>query len=576
MIEEKLLSRRLLLMSTLPYFLLLVIAFLSSFGYRKSFFATDEGLYYYEAIRMLHGDVIYRDFFEFVTPGVFLYIGGLMRLFGEHVMPVRYSLGIIYVLETWMVYWIGRRLRLPRWAAFLPPLIFIVDARCQSWWSIQHHSISHFLALLTFCSLLRWVDERKNWQVIAAGLCAGTAVCFTQHVGVVSAAIALFWVVIWPGVWLRLSVGRQAGLLVACICAPILALLGYLAANGAVADAYHSTVQWVMSSYRGYHSEPYYFQGNFQIAQVWKAGLGWSSLREIIHLLLVGYAPLLALAGGCCMFAVRAIRTRGDEAEQASVTRLGVVLSAAGGIFGQVAAQPTMWGIKQNSVLASVIAVYLLLRLSGRLPSLRVRTWRDRSPKSGDDVVLEVTTWVTASRVRRYLGFCSIAIMAGLYGLYVPRLLTAVPGNRGKRHYIVTPFGDLWSANAEFISDLQAVRAYVAAHVPSNDPVYVFYWSPYMYMVLERAPSVPYHGTLPGYHSDSQIRQIVDSIVRQRPAVIVEDRTIQWMLSKPDPRILAYGLDKLQQEPIASAVRDAYEPILQLENFTILVRKGSS
>src|SRR6187455_3094361 len=69
----------------------------------------DEGSTAAQAMRIVNGELIYRDFFTVVTPGSYYTIAWLFRLFGESLMLLRWAalvvgIGILLVTLT-----VGRR-----------------------------------------------------------------------------------------------------------------------------------------------------------------------------------------------------------------------------------------------------------------------------------------------------------------------------------------------------------------------------------------------------------------------------------------------------------------------------------
>ena len=62
----------------------------------------DEGSTAAQAMRIVNGDLIYRDFFTVVTPGSYYTIAWLFRLFGESLMLLRWAAlvtGIVILLD---------------------------------------------------------------------------------------------------------------------------------------------------------------------------------------------------------------------------------------------------------------------------------------------------------------------------------------------------------------------------------------------------------------------------------------------------------------------------------------------
>ncbi len=135
----------------------------------------DEGSQVEMANRILHGDVIYRDFLAVVTPGSFYTVAWLFQIFGANLMVVRWavfglSLGILIVTLI-----IARRLMSWPFAAASALLTvvwgwFLVAPNLYSWEAM-------FFALVALACYLR------GWPV-AAGLGCGAAILVKQNTGI--------------------------------------------------------------------------------------------------------------------------------------------------------------------------------------------------------------------------------------------------------------------------------------------------------------------------------------------------------------------------------------------------------
>lgn len=143
---------------------------------------SDFQLYMAPAQRMFEGELIYRDFFEFVTPGTALVYLFFFKLFGLRVwipnlLTVLLGTGLVCVGLT-----ISRKLMRPG-IAWLPSALFLVDAR--SYLSDPgHHWYSSLAALAGIAVLIR---RRTSARIAAAGFFCGLSACFTQTRGLAAA-----------------------------------------------------------------------------------------------------------------------------------------------------------------------------------------------------------------------------------------------------------------------------------------------------------------------------------------------------------------------------------------------------
>src|SRR5438552_12919039 len=69
----------------------------------------DEGIVLQGATRILSGQVLYRDFFSFYTPGSFYLVAALFRIFGNTFVVARNSLAVVGALCSVVTYLLARR-----------------------------------------------------------------------------------------------------------------------------------------------------------------------------------------------------------------------------------------------------------------------------------------------------------------------------------------------------------------------------------------------------------------------------------------------------------------------------------
>ncbi len=151
----------------------------------------DSLLYLAPGQRMYQGEMIYRDFFEFVTPGIAIVHFFLFKLFGLRpwipcLLALLLGLGLL-----WLGVVISRKLMRPN-LALLPSAIFLATARfylCDP----THHWYSALAAIAAIAVLL---ERRTPARIAAAGFFCGISACFTQTRGLaVVAGFAVF--LIW-------------------------------------------------------------------------------------------------------------------------------------------------------------------------------------------------------------------------------------------------------------------------------------------------------------------------------------------------------------------------------------------
>ena len=69
----------------------------------------DEGIVIQGAARILHGEIPYRDFFSFYTPGSYYLYAGLFKVFGTSLLVARGMLLAYAALFSLLTYLLARR-----------------------------------------------------------------------------------------------------------------------------------------------------------------------------------------------------------------------------------------------------------------------------------------------------------------------------------------------------------------------------------------------------------------------------------------------------------------------------------
>lgn len=157
-------------------FLFLIVLLKSIFSSRLGFSLIDEGEYLHNALRILRGDLPYRDFFSYQPP-LYNYWNILaFKLFGVSVFSARLLNSIIFSTASVLFFLIARRFS-SRPVAFLVSLAF----------SFMETGMERlFYHVFTFSGLLLFFTFRKegSFKLLFSGIFLGLAVLFRIDVGV--------------------------------------------------------------------------------------------------------------------------------------------------------------------------------------------------------------------------------------------------------------------------------------------------------------------------------------------------------------------------------------------------------
>src|SRR5260370_20508031 len=104
-----------------------LLVFLLSLGYlcafvRYSSLEPDEGILLQGGQRILEGQIPYRDFFSFYTPGAFYLVAAMFKVFGNAFVVARMSLAITGAACSVVTYALARRVSSRGFALFAAAL----------------------------------------------------------------------------------------------------------------------------------------------------------------------------------------------------------------------------------------------------------------------------------------------------------------------------------------------------------------------------------------------------------------------------------------------------------------------
>jgi hypothetical protein len=180
-------------------FVFLYLSLFSLPAIPNHFLPGDATTYLFNARRMMRGEVIYRDFFEFTPPATETFYFVLFEIFGIHAcIPNIVLIGLGLGL-AWLMIVISRNV-IPGKAAYLPAALFLVIP-FRSQLDPTHHWFSMLFAMAALALL---VENITALRLVGAGAMCGIAMCFTQSTGL-PAVLGLALFLLWAALTKRLS-----------------------------------------------------------------------------------------------------------------------------------------------------------------------------------------------------------------------------------------------------------------------------------------------------------------------------------------------------------------------------------
>jgi 4-amino-4-deoxy-L-arabinose transferase-like glycosyltransferase len=166
------------------YFALAI--FLLSFFYlcilrRYSWIDPDEGIILQGAQRILDGQVLYRDFFSFFTPGSYYLLALVFRVFGDSYLVAHTALAFFGAVFSPITYLLARRV-CSRQASLLVTGLMTITALPWRFVVIHNWDSTLWACLALYCAVRLLESPSVKWAFAAASLVSLTAL-FEQSKG---------------------------------------------------------------------------------------------------------------------------------------------------------------------------------------------------------------------------------------------------------------------------------------------------------------------------------------------------------------------------------------------------------
>jgi len=438
----------------------------------------DEGIVLQAATRVLAGQVAYRDFFSFYTPGSFYLIAGFFRLFGNSFLVARTSLVVSGAICSLMTYALARRVCSRGISAFAAVLATAVGAAFR--FEVLHNWYSTAFACFTVYSAVRYVERQNHSWAFATGSFAAVTFLFEQSKGGGLALGLLVGFLLLRKSLRHLPVGTFA----AGLIWPFLITFGFFAIQHASAQMISSWL-WPLNHYTRANHVPYGWQNwsDEKRAIIFASGPIAARVAKTIAVspgFVVPVLPLIAVA----LLAFLGWKLRTQSTDQRETRYYVIVCAALAGLLLSIV------------IVRSDILHFLYL----------APLW------------YVVLAWILGAEVRNRLLLrirpALILYVAASFGMLGFAMLLATTGAHTRletRRGIVST------------SDKDTVIPYLQEHSTSGDAILVYPYLPlYNYLSATRSPS-ELDFSQPGMNTDAQADEIVNALrSRELHAVLFE------------------------------------------------------
>jgi len=486
---------------------IVVLLFLACLAYlwlfrRFTSMEPDEGIVLQGATRVLDGQIPYRDFFSFYTPGSFYLVAVLFRFFGNSFAVARSSLAFAGAVCSVITYLLCRRVCSHGISLLAAGLATMTGAAFR--FLVLHNCYSTLFACLAVYAALRFVETSSSRWGFAASSLAALSFLFEQSKGGgLAIGLLLGFLLLARRGGPRRSQWAAVGVGLAW---PFLLTFGYFAWHGAFAVMIQDWL-WPLHHYTAGNHVAYGWQNwSYHTREaIFRTGPAAARIAKIIAVSPEFVIPVLPLVG-CAFLVYWTVRIRGECGDSSQARYYVVIGSALSGLLLSVV-------IVRPDILHFIYLVPLWYVVLGWVLGAR-----------------------TASRALLRFRPAIIFYVALAFGMLGFAVLLAATGAHNK---INTRRGDITTAEPD------TVVPYLQAHTKAGDEFLVYPYLPlYNYVTATQSPS-RYDYFQPGMNTRTQAEEILQSLRSKHVnAVLIE------------PSFAAKFANSWPETPLAAVVND--------------------
>lgn len=479
-----------------------------------SFLDPDEGIVLQGAARILHGQLPYRDFFAFYTPGSYFWNAGLMKIFGDSILVPRTVLVLYGVLFSVLTFVLARRMasRLGALVVSLLLLLICVPARflvLPNWDS----TAAALLAL--YCALGHLRRPGPGWA-FGTGLFASLTMLCNQARGTgLALGLLLGFLVLRYRRPASLQTNRHFLAMGAVFALPLAATAAFFAAQGGLGIMIQDLL-WAPRNYTHANQVPYGFITMRMSSWVELFDSGPMSERALHYFIISPIFILCALPIALVLIALWCAWKPRPDLDPTQV-------SAA--------------------ILSGAVVLGSLLSILPRPDFLHIGYL---SP-----LFFFLVPWVVERWAAPFSGLKKAAPLAGVYLLcaLTAYALTWLWPVRGLKIQQQTRRGTI---RVEHKSE---TIEFIQAHFPPGSSLLVYPYLPFYSFLTRTFSPLPYDYLQPGMHTREQFEEGAARLKTLRPGAVLYEPDFIGKIPTAWPRT---SLTRIVQDPVADFIVENY------------------
>ncbi len=464
-----------------------LLLFLSSVAYLRLFYDysvvnCDEGIVLQGAERILRGEVLYRDFFSFYTPGSYYWIALLFRLFGSSLLVARTALLVYGGLFSVLTYLLARRV-CPRGSALMAAYLLTLTALPYRFLVLHNWDSTLWAYLALYCAV-RFLETLHGGWAAAVGVLTSLTFLFEHSKGAgLAVGLAVGFLVVALTDENKAFIRRRP--LVACLTGflvPFLLTFAYFASRHSLSQMLGGWL-WPLRHYSQANTLPFGYlvlatpDPTALLAGSWS----WYLLLAFVSspCLIIPLLPILAVA----IFVVRSIDLwRRKLIGKHDHYYVLICASLSGLLLSTVATRRDFSHLLYLAPLCSPVLAWVVGTEDRRLPLL--------------------------NRSRPLL----VAYLLASFTAFGMSLLWA-PLNARQR--LDTRRGTLKTSAPE------SVVEYLQANVPPGEKIFIYPYQPMYYYLTATFSPTRYEYLQPGMHTAAQFQEAISELASDRTRLVL-------------------------------------------------------
>lgn len=224
------------------YLVIIIISLIYYLSYfRYGIGMLDEGFLVDPVMRVIQGEIPYKDFYHFYAPLSFYIFAFLFKIFSPSLIIVRLFWIIILITTALLIYSLSSRF-MNKWYSICITLLFVVAP--GPW----HKSFFAFTTLLNLFMIFRYIESFTLKRVFLSGIITGISIFLRQDVGVFSFIVNITTIILLPLLIKRVRIKNYIILYIIGVFLIVIPILFYFYSKGALFDLLD---QLLLAGYKG-------------------------------------------------------------------------------------------------------------------------------------------------------------------------------------------------------------------------------------------------------------------------------------------------------------------------------------